>query len=91
MAGRKPGTPKTGGRKPGSLNKANAETRQAVIESGQTPLEYMLKVMRDDAADEAKRLEAAKSAAPYVHQRLAAVEHSGNVAMTFEQFIASLK
>jgi len=78
------------GRPAGSPNKANEETRQAVIASGLTPLEYMLRVMRDDAADEAKRLDAAKAAAPYVHQRLAAVEHSGGVAMTFEQFLAEL-
>ena len=79
------------GRKPGVPNKATQKTREEIAASGLTPLEYMLRVMRDEAADEAKRLEAAKSAAPYVHQRLAAVEHSGNVAMTFEQFIASLK
>ena len=79
------------GRPAGSVTTKSREVAEQAAESGLTPLDYMLKVMRDEAADEAKRLEAAKSAAPYVHQRLAAVEHSGNVAMTFEQFIASLK
>jgi hypothetical protein len=37
----------------------------------------MLAVMRDPEADPAKRFEAAKSAAPYLDPRLAAVAHSG--------------
>lgn len=54
---------------------------------GITPLEYMLQVMRaepSDALDDRElamavnlRFEAAKAAAPYIHPRLAAVEHSG--------------
>ena len=54
---------------------------------GITPLEYMLQVMRTepsadmDARDLLQaitmRFEAAKAAAPYIHPRLAAVEHSG--------------
>jgi hypothetical protein len=51
----------------------------------------MLSVMRDVAADEPRQLEAAKSAAPYVHARLSAVEHSGDVGITFEQFLAGLR
>ena len=35
--------------------------------------------MRDVKQDQATRLDAARAAAPYVHARLAAVEHSGNV------------
>lgn len=78
MAGRKPGTPKTGGRQPGTPNKASAEREQVIAASGLTPLEYMLALMRDAKADEAKRLDAAKAAAPYVHPRLAAMELSGD-------------
>jgi hypothetical protein len=53
---------------------------------GVTPLEYMLTLMRQESdhedpkvqvAREAMRFEAAKAAAPYVHPRLAAVEHTG--------------
>ena len=40
--------------------------------------DFMLAVMRDETADFKDRFEAAKGAAPYVHPRLAAVEHSGN-------------
>ncbi len=66
------------GRKPGSPNKATAE-RQAEIEaSGITPLEYMLATLRDENKSTEERMEAAKSAAPYVHPKLAAVELSGD-------------
>lgn len=65
------------GRKPGARNKSTIEQREAVAASGLTPLEYMITVMRDAGADEGKRLEAAKSAAPYVHARLSSVEIAG--------------
>lgn len=77
MAGKKPGSPKTGGRQKGTPNKATKARETAIAESGLTPLEYMLSVMRDLAADEGKRLDAAKAAAPYVHPKLANVELSG--------------
>lgn len=78
------------GRPAGAVNKASAERQAEVEASGETPLAYMLKVMRDVSADEAKRLDAAKAAAPYVHPRLAAVEMSGTVGLSFEDFIAQL-
>lgn len=68
---------KTGGRKKGTPNKKNAAVIKAVEEGGITPLEYMLRVMRDPRADGARRDDMAKSAAPYVHSRLSAVEHKG--------------
>jgi hypothetical protein len=80
------------GRKPGTPNKATQEQRDAIAASGLTPLEYMLQVMRDEAADETRRLEAAKSAAPFCHARLSAVELSGSVAtVTHEEWLASLQ
>ena len=68
---------KTGGRVKGVPNKATAAKAKAVAESGLTPLDYMLTVMRDDKADLARRDEMAKAAAPYVHNRLAAIAHTG--------------
>jgi hypothetical protein len=35
--------------------------------------------MRDDNQDLAVRLDAAKSAAPYIHPKLSNIEHSGNI------------
>lgn len=67
------------GRKPGVANKASIERQAEVAASGMTPLDYLLKLMRDEDGDKAVRLEAAKAAAPYVHPKLASVEHSGGV------------
>lgn len=78
------------GRPKGSKNKASAKKAAEIAASGQTPLDYMIGVMRDKEAGEALRLDAAKSAAPYVHPRLAAVEHSGAVGLTFEQWLEQL-
>lgn len=80
------------GRPPGSVNKATAATQAAVAASGLTPLEYMLAIMRDQKADEAKRLDAAKAAAPYVHPRLSATTFDGKVVgMSHEEWLDSLK
>jgi hypothetical protein len=75
------------GRKPGSKTQKTAEIALKAAEQGVTPLEYLLEVMRkpipDDMSDELKarmigsRMDAAKAAAPYVHPRLQAIEHSG--------------
>ena len=73
---------KTGGRKPGTLNRATAAKVAEIAASGQTPLDFMLSVMRNEECTPERRLEAAKAAAPFIHPRLAAVEHSGSVAET---------
>ena len=69
------------GRKKGSVSEQTA-TRKAMqakaLESGLTPLDYMLSILRDETQEQSARFAAAKEAAPYVHNRLAAVEHSGN-------------
>lgn len=80
--GRRPGA----GRKKGSATKKTREIADRAAEEGITPLEYMLQVMRTESthedarvqiAREALRFEAAKAAAPYMHPRLAAIEHTG--------------
>lgn len=76
------GGPRTGaGRKAGAVSKATA-ARKALVEEaskeGLTPLEFLLQVLRNPNERQEVRIDAAKSAAPYMHPRLAAVEHSGN-------------
>lgn len=71
--GNRPGA----GRKSGTPNKASVERQKKVAATGDTPLEYMLKVMRDAKADASRRDDMAKAAAPYVHPKLAALQHSG--------------
>lgn len=68
---------KTGGRKAGVPNKRTTEFKAALAAAGITPLEYMLKVMRDTKVDPKRRDAAAAAAAPYMHAKLASVEHSG--------------
>jgi len=68
---------KTGGRQKGTPNRATAARVAEIAASGLTPLDYMLRVMRDDEAPKKRRDDMAKAAAPYVHPRLAALGHSG--------------
>jgi hypothetical protein len=84
------------GRKKGSATAKTREIADKAIAEGITPLEYMLEVMRRPSdhedekiqlAREAMRFEAAKAAAPYMHPRLAAVEHSGPEGGAIEQKI----
>jgi len=73
--GFKPGHKKTGGRKAGVPNRATAKREAEIAKSGLTPLEVMLKIMRNKNKTDEQRLDAAKAAAPYVHPKLAAIEH----------------
>ena len=62
------------GRKPGGRNKL---TKEAIAKGtdGLSPLDYLLGIMRNEGEDAARRIDAAKAAAPYVHAKLATVDH----------------
>jgi hypothetical protein len=62
------------GRPPGTLNKKTAELVAVVEATGETPLDYMLRVMRDTSQPHERRDEMAAKAAPYVHARLSNIE-----------------
>jgi len=68
---------KTGGRQKGTPNRATVARQQEVSASGLTPLDYMLSIMRDEQNPKDMRLDAAYKAAPFVHPKLASIEHSG--------------
>ena len=72
------------GRKKNSPNKKTAAIQKAVEESGLTPLDYMLEVMRDVAAEPRDRLSAANMAAPYVHAKLSSIELTGKDGGTID-------
>ena len=81
------------GRKAGEMAKAKAliyeRARQAGAD-GETPLEYMLKVMRESG--DIKRTDAmAIAAAPYLHPRLAAIDHTGNLKVSHEDVLTKLE
>jgi hypothetical protein len=61
------------GRKPGSATQRTRDIADAVAE-GLTPLEFLTNIYRDISEDMARRIDAAKAAAPYVHPRLANVD-----------------
>jgi hypothetical protein len=76
------------GRKPGSVNKLDQEARARVLESGEeTPLDFLLRVMRGDEQEFIHRLDAAKAAAPYVHAKLSSVDLGNKDDKPFEQVI----
>lgn len=70
------------GRKAGTPNSASAAREAEIKASGLTPLDYMLSILRDETKDDKDRMWAAEKAAPYVHPKLANVEHSGGIDVT---------
>jgi hypothetical protein len=78
---------KTGGRRKGSKNKRKAiaelmsDVTVQAVQAGETPLEYMLRVMRDQTQEYPRRDDMAKASAPYVHSKLGSTEvkHSGTI------------
>lgn len=62
------------GRKKLSSNVMNEQARMQAVSSGETPLEFLLKAMRNDQNEFSVRLDAAKAAAPYIHARLSAID-----------------
>ncbi len=79
------GGPRLGaGRRKGSTNTKTAIERAAVKEKveaikaeGDLPLDVLLRIMRS-SKDEAVIIDCAKAAAPYVHPKLASIEHKGD-------------
>ncbi len=70
------------GRKAGVPNKRTQEIMDKAEASGLTPLEFMLDVLRDTDQTMENRCWAAEKAAPYVHAKLASVEHKGDLNVT---------
>jgi hypothetical protein len=71
------------GRKKSGTNRLDTKARQQAMESGITPLDYMLGVMRAEDGTKAEKMDAAKGAAPYVHARLAHIESKAEAAVSF--------
>src|SRR6516165_2948155 len=66
------GNPK--GRPRGSLNKRTQTLLKAAEAGGEMPLDFLLRLMRDPHSPIARRLEAAKAAAPFLHPKLSAID-----------------
>ena len=74
--GKRPGA----GRPTGAASRANEQVRQEAAATGELPLAYMLRIMRDPSQPVGRRDEVARAAAPFCHSRLSSVEHSGEIA-----------
>jgi len=75
---------KTGGRQKGSRNKKTIAQQEEIAATGETPLQYMIRIMRDPQVEHPRRDEMAKAAAPYVHARLAATDVNAEVDGTVQ-------
>jgi hypothetical protein len=62
------------GRPKGARNKRTRALIEAAEAGGETPLQYMLRVMRDPKAGDKRRDAMAAVAAPYLHPKLSPVE-----------------
>lgn len=60
-----------------ALSQATAEAQQAA-RTGETPLDFLLRVMRNTKNAMQIRIDAAKAAAPYIHPRLSSIELNQN-------------
>jgi phage terminase small subunit len=62
---------RSGGARPGAGRKPQTEAEKKTIATSgkQTPLEFLLSVMNDNDVEDKLRLEAAKTAAQYVHPK----------------------
>lgn len=73
------------GRKTGSVNKLDQEVRAKVLQGDEeSPLDFLLRIMRT-SNDEARQIDAAKAAAPYVHAKLSSIDVGNKDDKPFEQ------
>ena len=79
------------GRKRGGINRFSRDLLEKAAQGGQLPVDYMLEVMRDQSLDTRLRIDAAKAAAPYVHQKLSAISVDVTTPeLTHEQWLKTL-
>lgn len=76
------------GRPKGARNKRTRALSEATAEAsilaqdGESPLAFLLQVMRDETKEPMVRLDAAKAAAPYQHARLSSIDLHGKLDTT---------
>lgn len=68
-----------GGRKKGVPNKTTAAMRKEIARTGETPLQYFVRLYRDPKTPAERRDYAAAQALPYMHSKMpVAITHQGN-------------
>ena len=73
----------------GSTNRFSIELMERAKAEGDLPVDFLLKLMRDETLDTRTRLDAAKAAAPYVHHKLSAMKLEAS-DLTHEDWLRSL-
>lgn len=68
------------GRKKNGTNRATQEAIKQAEATGEMPLDYLLRVMRDMSQEDTKRIDCAKAAAPYLHAKRVPVDSKGDDA-----------
>jgi hypothetical protein len=63
------------GRPKGSTRRVTQEAIEEAKKSGILPRDFLLQTMRNEKLDLSIRIDAAKGAAPYFHNRLSQIEH----------------
>lgn len=81
--------PGAGGKKGNKIKRTQELVAQAAAE-GITPLQYMLKILRDENEDPSRRDSMAHAAAPYLHPKLSSVE-SKVLVQSAEERLTKLK
>lgn len=74
--------PEGAGRRKGTRNKVAGKTVEEIIAGGETPLQFLIRTMQAESNPYELRLDAAKSAAPYIHHKLASVDVNGKLDTT---------
>lgn len=64
------------GRKPSGRKIWGVDFKKEALKSGTSPLEYMLRIMRDVSQPNIRRDKMAMAAAPFCHARLQAIEQT---------------
>ena len=72
-------------------NEAETKAPTTAPDPNMTPLDYLLRILRDESQPQSARVEAAKAAAPFLHPRLAQVAHGGAVQLAHEQALDELE
>jgi hypothetical protein len=71
------------------IRKVEAEAVANCIATGESPLAYMLRVMRDPTVEHPRRDEMARAAAPYVHAKISpeTAKPADNLQITLAQLV----
>jgi hypothetical protein len=78
------------GRPRGSKNKKTRKNIDEAAAAGQSPVEYLLEVMRDPTNEPHRRDQAARDVAPYVHPRLAMLTPRNDLSPGSDLFVTTI-